>query len=88
MEIEYSPEAKDDLIFWKKSGNKPILKRIRSLLESIQDNPYEGIGKPELLRFDLSGKWSRRITETDRIVYEVFENRIIIHSLRGHYKKL
>lgn len=56
MEIVYSKEAKEDIDFWKSTGQSGILKRIRSLLESMQENPFQGIGKPEPLKFDLAGK--------------------------------
>ena len=55
------PEAKADLDFWIKSGNKPVLKKITQLLESVSTTPYEGIGKPEPLKYNLMGCWSRRI---------------------------
>ena len=75
----------EDVKEWKRSGNKQIFKRIGNLLESIKTSPFEGIGKPEPLKYDLEGKWSRRITDADRIVYDVEENTINIYSLKGHY---
>lgn len=59
--IKLTSEALLDLEFWKKSGNTIILKRIRQLLQSIQNDPYNGIGKPEPLKHNLAGHWSRRI---------------------------
>lgn len=85
MEIVFTDEAKQDLEWWKKSGKVAILKRVRVLLESIQQASFEGIGKPEPLKYNLAGKWSRRITETDRLVYEIRDDMIVIHALRGHY---
>lgn len=89
MEVIYSPKAIEDLKYWKKTGNKAIQKKITSLIQAIQENPYEGIGKPEPLKYNLSGAWSRRINHEHRLVYEVNErNEIIILdilSLRGHY---
>ncbi|WP_316789626.1 Txe/YoeB family addiction module toxin [Pedobacter frigoris] len=89
MEIIYSPEALEDLKYWKKSGNKPIQKKIQELIYAIQKDPYEGIGKPEQLKHDLSGRWSRRINKEHRLVYRINElNEIMIldiTSLRGHY---
>ena len=87
MEIVLTVAAKKDLESWKQSGNNNVLKRIKALLTSIMENPYEGIGKPEALKFQLFGLWSRRITQEDRLVYEIKENTIIIYSLKGHYKK-
>jgi toxin YoeB len=85
MEIEITSEAKKDLDYWKKSGNVKVLKRIRDLIESIQETPFEGIGKPEPLKFELSGKWSRRINQSHRLVYTVTDSTIYISSLAGHY---
>jgi len=79
------PEAKADLDFWIKSGNKPVLKKITQLLESVSTTPYEGIGKPEPLKYSLMGCWSRRIDQEHRIVYEVHSDKIIVLSLNGHY---
>ncbi len=86
MEIEFTATADADLGYWKKSGNVSVLKKIRQLLESILETPFTGIGKPELLKFNLTGYWSRRITKADRLIYEVEGEKIIVHSLRGHYE--
>lgn len=87
MEVSYTPDALKDREFWKKSGNKSILKKITALVEAIEDNPFEGIGKPEQLKHEFSGYWSRRINKEHRIVYEVIEeeNKIVVLSLKGHY---
>jgi len=68
MQIIYTPKAKEYLEFWVKSGNKPILKKIVELTKAIMENPYEGIGKPEPLKYELTGCWSRRITQEHRYV--------------------
>ncbi|PWK29456.1 toxin YoeB [Arcicella aurantiaca] len=86
MEIEFSDDAIDHLAFFKKSGQSSILKKIRKLLESIQETPTEGIGKPEALKYSLSGFWSRRIDRENRIVYKVVEETIWVYSLKGHYE--
>ena len=88
MEIIYSDQAKADVKFWMKSGNKIIQKRISQLLIAIENDPYQGIGKPEALKYEFSGKWSRRISNEHRLVYQLSENETVlkIHSLRGHYK--
>ena len=86
MEIEFTLIAMQDLDYFKKSGNKTILKKIRALLESIQESPYVGIGKPEALRYEQSCNWSRRISQEHRLIYEVQSEFIIVHSLRGHYR--
>ncbi|MFD2284824.1 Txe/YoeB family addiction module toxin [Pedobacter petrophilus] len=85
MEIEFTFIAVQDLDYFKKSGNKSILKKIRALLESIQESPYTGIGKPEALKYEQSGNWSRRISQEHRLIYEVKSELIIVHSLKGHY---
>ena len=86
MEIVYTEEAKLDISFWKKSGNKSIQNKITQLITAIEKDPFHGVGKPEALKHNLTNCWSRRINLEHRIVYEVFENRIEIHSLKGHYK--
>ena len=83
--IELSRTARNDLDFWKKSGNKQILSRIIKLLRVIENTPFEGIGKPEPLKHELSGYWSRRISREHRIVYTVREDRVFIIALRYHY---
>lgn len=85
MEIEFTLKAEEDVDFWKKSGNKLIQKKIRKLLESIKKNPFEGIGKPEQLKYNWIGYWSRRINQEHRLIYEIRNNKILIHSLKGHY---
>ena len=90
MEIIFSNKAKKDLEFWSKSGNKVILKKISELLRAIEDSPFEGIGKPEQLKYNLSGVWSRRINQEHRLVYEIVDENTIeilnIISLKGHYE--
>lgn len=71
--------------YFKEGGNSIILKRIRQLLEDIQNNPFQGIGKPEALKYNLSGKWSRRINQEHRLVYKVENDIITVYSLRFHY---
>lgn len=89
MEIIFAPGALEDLEHWKKINNATILKRIELLLADISEHPFTGIGKPERLKFDLAGKWSRRINSEHRIVYKVTEQSIevLILSMRHHYKK-
>jgi toxin YoeB len=85
VEIEFFADALTDLDFWKKSGNKVIQKKLDKLFVALLENPYEGIGKPEALKYDLSGRWSRRINSEHRMIYEVRGELIKIYSLRGHY---
>ena len=84
--LQFSQKTDEDLLFHKKSGNKAILKKIITLLKEIAENPYSGTGKPEALKYDLVGKWSRRINQEHRIVYEVCDSIIKIHSTKGHYE--
>ena len=86
MEIIYSEIAQEDILYWRKSGNKGIQKKILSLIEDIKKTPFEGIGKPHALKHNLSGSWSRRINDEHRIVYAVDGDFIKIDSLRGHYE--
>ena len=90
MEVIYSEKAQRDREFWKKSGNIAIMNKISSLIEAIQINPFEGIGKPEQLKHNLSGYWSRRINQEHRIIYQVIDTNTIeildILSLKGHYE--
>lgn len=87
MEVIFTDRANLDLLHFKKINNQTILKKIRQLLDAIIVTPSFGIGKPEKLKHDLSGKWSRRINIEHRLVYEIDEdlNLIIVHSLKGHY---
>lgn len=85
MEIEFTPKALSQLDYWKRTGNVTILRRIRLLLESISETPFSGIGKPEPLRHQLSGYWSRRINEEHRLVYSVNGNKIVVVQCQFHY---
>ena len=85
MEVAYTEKAKEDLVYWKNSGNQKIMIKISALITAIAQSPFEGIGKPEPLKFNLSGCWSRRINQEHRIVYEVIDHKILVHSLKGHY---
>jgi len=87
MEIIYSIKALEDIAYWKKSGNIAVQRKISALLDDIVAHPYSGLGKPEALKHQLSGSWSRRITQIDRLVYSVNieANTIEIETARGHY---
>ena len=86
MTIVFSDLAKDQWAEWKKT-NPQIAKRIKRLLIDISEHPFTGLGKPELLRFDLSGKWSRRINSEHRIVYQVHDGMVFVEilSMKHHY---
>lgn len=86
MEINWTKNAADDLAFWKKNDSK-IVNRIKELIESIKIDPFTGIGKPEPLKYNFSGCWSRRITGDNRLVYRVKDkNEVVILQCRYHYK--
>ena len=77
-------EAWDDYLYWQ-SQDKKTLKRVNQILKDIEREPFTAIGKPEPLKGELSGFWSRRIDETNRLVYRIKENVLEILSCRGHY---
>lgn len=85
MNVTFTPTALDDLRFWLKNDKRQS-ERILALLEETRRTPFEGSGKPEPLRFQLSGCWSRRIDREHRIVYLVEEEEIDVISCRYHYK--
>ena len=85
MEVVYKDKAIDDIKFWKTSGQKTIQNKISRLIEDILVHPETGIGKPELLKYELSGLWSREIDKGNRLIYEVVGNQLHVISLRGHY---
>ncbi|WP_281635201.1 Txe/YoeB family addiction module toxin [Flavobacterium marginilacus] len=89
MEVKFTKKALEHLEFWKKSGNKAIQKKIQLLIEDIKKTPFTGIGKPEALKYNLLGTWSRKINDEHRIVYEIIDDSVLlIHSLKGHYTDL
>jgi toxin YoeB len=85
MEIVLSPLALEHIGYWKKTNNIAIQKRIIELKNAILIDPYKGIGKPEPLKYKLSGKWSRKIDKANRFVYSIEKNTLFIYSLKGHY---
>lgn len=82
----FTQDAWDDCRYWQKIDKK-MLKRINRLLAEIVRAPFDGIGKPEILRGDLSGAWSRRVDNEHRVVYMVFDNEVSIINCRQHYPK-
>ncbi|MEM6263067.1 MAG: Txe/YoeB family addiction module toxin [Bacteroidota bacterium] len=83
--LDFTRKAEKDIGFHKKSGNKAILKKLFTLLEELTEHPFTGTGKPESLKYELSGYWSRRINLEHRLIYEVKEEVVVILSARGHY---
>ena len=84
--LDFTDKALKDIDFHKKSGNKSVLKKLFILLEELTEQPFEGTGKPESLKFELSGMWSRRINKEHRLIYEVIDNTLNILSAKGHYE--
>jgi toxin YoeB len=82
--LEFDSSAFEDLAWWVQNDRKQALKIIK-LIQEIQRNPFTGIGKPEPLKHDLSGCWSRRITQEHRLVYEVLDDKIRILACKYHY---
>jgi toxin YoeB len=85
--VEISSKARKELQIHYKSGNKSVIRRIEKIFVELSNTPYEGTGKPELLKYNFAGYWSRRINKKDRIIYKVIEDRIVVLvvSAIGHY---
>jgi len=75
----------DDYLYWQKE-NKNMLKKINQLIRDIERNPFDGIGKPEPLKGNLSGWWSRRVDDTHRIVYRIENDYLEILQCKEHYE--
>jgi len=81
----WSDHAWEDYLYWQ-TQDKKILKRINQLIKDIDRNGYDGISKPEPLKYELQGFWSRRIDDEHRLVYRIEDNKIEILSCRLHYQ--
>ncbi|MDX2429785.1 MAG: Txe/YoeB family addiction module toxin [Bacteroides sp.] len=86
MRVVFSKNAWEDYTSWLQLDKK-MLKKINVLIKDIQRTPHSGIGKPEPLKYDLAGYWSRRIDQEHRLVYQVMDNDIRIISCKYHYDK-
>lgn len=86
MQIVWSTLAWQDYLYWQKTDKKK-LKRINDLIKSCLRTPFEGIGKPESLKGDLQGYWSRRIDSEHRLVYKYQDQKLFIVACKYHYKK-
>ena len=84
MRITFSKNAWDDYVAWQ-NEDKRVLRKINELIKDIQRTPFEGIGKPEPLKYDLAGYWSRRIDLEHRLVYQYRDHEVLIYSCRFHY---
>lgn len=86
MRISFTPEAFDDFLYWQQHHPKQV-KRIHELIRDILRQPFSGLGKPEPLKHQLQGCWSRRIDSEHRLVYQVAQEQLVILSVRYHYQK-
>lgn len=92
--LDFTRQAQADMDFHRKAGNMPVLKKLLALLEELAEHPESGTGKPELLKYQLTGLWSRRINGEHRLIYEILveespeedrEGIVVVHSAKGHY---
>ncbi len=86
MRIVFSKNAWEDYTSWLRE-DRTMLRNINELIKDIKRNPHSGIGKPEPLKYDLAGLWSRRIDQEHRLVYQVKDNEVLIYSCKYHYDK-
>ena len=84
MRLSFSERAWEDYLYWQKT-DRAVVRRINALIRDIQRSPFEGVGKPEPLKYALTGYWSRRINDEHRIVYTIEGNELLIAQLRYHY---
>ena len=84
MILSWTQDAWEDYEYWQKTSKEKV-KQISKLIKAIKRDPFEGIDKPEPLKHDLAGYWSRRIDQEHRLVYEVQDDAIIIVQCRYHY---
>lgn len=86
--VEIRKQAKEDLATHFKSGNKNSIKKIEIILKELEDHPTIGVGNPEQLKHNLTGYWSRRINQKDRLIYKIEEEvvTVIVVSALGHYE--
>ncbi|WP_456386934.1 Txe/YoeB family addiction module toxin [Profundibacter sp.] len=84
MNVSFSAKGWEHFLYWQKN-DRAILRKISALIKECQRHPFEGTGKPEPLKGDLSGYWSRRITREHRLVYQVTKDALIIIQCRFHY---
>ena len=86
IRITFSKIAWEEYVSWQ-SEDKKVLRKINDLIKDIQRHPFEGLGKPEPLKFDLAGLWSRRIEREHRLVYQVIDEELFVYSCKYHYDK-
>lgn len=84
MNLTWSEKSWSDYLYWQKTDKK-LLKKINELLKDTKRDPFNGLGKPEPLKYEYAGLWSRRITDEHRLVYKVYDESIAVVSCRYHY---
>ena len=84
MKLIFGEQSWSDYVYWQ-STDKRTLKKVNALLQDIKRNPFDGLGKPEPLKHEMAGTWSRRINQEHRLVYEILEESILVVSCRYHY---
>lgn len=84
MKIVFLDQAWEDYLYWQNT-DKTLVKKINQLIKEIERTPFEGSGKPELLRYNLAGWWSRRINLEHRLIYKIDNSSIVILQCRYHY---
>lgn len=77
MNLIWTENAWEDYLYWQ-TTDKKLIRRINTLIKEIKRSPFEGIGKPEPLKFDLAGKWSRKINDEHRLIYEILDMKIVV----------
>lgn len=83
--LSWTSQGWEDYLYWQESVEKRQVKRINKLIKNIIQNPFEGIGKPEALKDNLTGYWSRRIDSKNRLIYSYENKQVIIFSCKDHY---
>lgn len=84
MKLIWSENSWNDYLYWQ-ATDKKIVKKINSLIKDIKREPFDGLGKPEPLKYEMAGSWSRRITDEHRLVYMVEPDAIYVVACRYHY---
>lgn len=84
LDLLFLPEGWEDYLYWQ-TQDKKTLRRINTLIKDIQRSPFDGLGKPEPLKGNYQGWWSRRIDEVNRIVYKIEATKLVVAQCRTHY---
>lgn len=84
-QLDFTDQAKEDIAAHRKAGNKAVLNKLLKLLNELAEHPFTGTGKPEALKHELAGCWSRRINQEHCLVYQVTDDVVYVLSTKGHY---